>query len=62
MIEQQENEDRTAYLIRVAYTFIQENELVANQEIEYDETSCDAYCLADELMTEYENYIFDKKE
>ena len=47
MIKQKEGESRTRYLLRVASEFIAEH---PNDTIEYDETTCDGYCLSEELL------------
>jgi len=46
MITEKEGESRSAYLVRVAVEYIREN---ADFNIDYDETTCDGYCLAEEL-------------
>ena len=53
MITQKENETRQEYLIRVTIDFIRSNGLVAEQTVDYDETTCDGYCLADDLENEF---------
>ena len=46
MINQHENETRAAYIMRVAAQYIRNT---PEFTIDYDETTCDGYCLADEL-------------
>ncbi len=47
MIKQGDNESRTRYLLRVASEYIKET---PEKTIDYDETTCDGYCLSEELM------------
>lgn len=47
MIKQKDEESRTKYLLRVAAEYIEEN---PEHTIDYDETTCDGYCLAEELI------------
>ena len=49
MIVQKDDESRTKYLLRVASEYIAEN---PDQTIDYDGTTCDGYCLSEELMIE----------
>lgn len=46
MLKQGDNESRIRYLVRVAAKYIHEN---PEQTIDYDETTCDGYCLSQEL-------------
>ena len=46
MIKQGEDESRTKYLLGVAAEYIANN---PEHCIDYDETTCDGYCLSDEL-------------
>ena len=46
MINQGDGESRTRYLLRVAAEYISEN---PEQTIDYDDTTCDGYCLSEEL-------------
>ena len=51
MIEPKENEDRLTYLARVLHHFM--NQTGAGElTIEYDDTTCDGYCLATDIMSE----------
>jgi hypothetical protein len=52
MITQRKNESRAAYLMRVASEYILDN--CPEDTIDYDETTCDGYCLAEELKDEAE--------
>lgn len=52
MIKQRENETRAAYLMRVAAEYISN---CPDGEIDYDETTCDGYCLSEELATMAKN-------
>ena len=47
-----ENEPRIEYLARVLYQFVRENEIVADQTMDYDDAECDAYCLAQDFIDE----------
>lgn len=49
------HETRLQYLLRVAISHIREH--AADKETEYDESSCDGSCLADELQNEYDDLI-----
>jgi len=49
MITQGKNESRLLYLLRVATVYIEAH---PDYEVDYDETTCDGYCLADELRNE----------
>lgn len=46
MIVQQPNETRLMYVLRVAEAYIEANPY---HIIDYDDTQCDGYCLAEEL-------------
>ena len=50
MIKQMPDEDRATYLVRVAIHFCLNN---SDMQIDYDETTCDGMCLADELAAEF---------
>ena len=52
MIKQRDEETRAAYLMRVAAAYINE---CPDNSIDYDETTCDGYCLAEELTVEADN-------
>jgi hypothetical protein len=52
MIKQNEGESRTRYLLRVAAEFIDQH---PNDTIDYDETTCDGYCLREELIIAYQS-------
>lgn len=49
MIIQGKDESRLLYLLRVAVVFIEAH---PEEAIDYDETTCDGYCLAEELLGE----------
>lgn len=46
MINRIEGDSRTSYLLRVASEYIADN---PEQKIDYDDTTCDGYCLSEEL-------------
>ncbi len=50
MLTQDKTETRAQYLMRVAAEYIRQN--CPDGDIEYDETTCDGYCLADDLDAE----------
>jgi hypothetical protein len=52
VILQRDFEDRDLYLVRVAIAMLKENASIIDTVI-YDEAECDAYCLADDLETEF---------
>jgi hypothetical protein len=54
MITQKKDEPRLEYLLRVSIHFLREGGrgIVAEQTADYDETTCDGYCLADDLENE----------
>lgn len=54
MITQLPDESRLMYLVRVASAYIGD---YAYGEIEYDEATCDGYCLAEELQNEWESQL-----
>jgi hypothetical protein len=54
VITQGKTESRLAYLLRVAAAFADKH---ASGTIDYDETTCDGYCLADELRGEIDGLI-----
>jgi hypothetical protein len=47
MIEQGKTESRAEYVMRVAAAYIRQH--CPDMTIEYDGTSCDGYCIADDL-------------
>ena len=47
MIDQEPSESRVKYLMRVAALFILEH---GESTIEYDDTTCDGYCLSEEII------------
>lgn len=51
-VKQKESETRKDYLIRVAIEMLNENGYSIDT-IEYDEAKCDAFCLAEDLMIEF---------
>ena len=51
MITQGKNEPRLEYLARVLHEFM-DNTVAGEQTIEYDETTCDGQCLANDFMAE----------
>lgn len=52
MIEQRDDETRAAYLMRVASAYISDH---PDHAIQYDEATCDGYCLSEELAIEADN-------
>lgn len=50
---QKEGESRKDYLIRVAIVMLRENGYNC-EAVFYDGTECDAFCLADDLESEFE--------
>jgi len=52
MIDPKPNEPRIEYLARVLFAFMQENGIAAECTIDYDETTCDGACLADDFVSE----------
>ncbi len=59
MITQGKTEPRLAYLLRVAVAFA---EKYPNGTIDYDETTCDGFCLADDLRGEVDGLIAMERE
>ena len=51
MIEQLENEERIAYLVRVLHEFMKST-IAGEQTIGYDGAICDGHCLAQDLADE----------
>lgn len=51
MIIRGKKESRLVYLLRVAVAYIEAH---PEETIDYDDTTCDGYCLADELRLEIE--------
>ncbi len=54
MITQLPDESRLMYLVRVASEYIGK---YAYGTVDYDETTCDGYCLTEELQTEWERVM-----
>ena len=52
MINPRENESRIEYLARVLHAFMDENWAAAVCTIDYDETTCDGLCLAQDFINE----------
>ncbi len=52
-IIQKENESRKDYLVRVAIIMLRENADIMDT-ITFDEAECDAFCLADDLESEFD--------
>lgn len=52
MITQQKDEERIDYLIRVLEAFMAE---YGYNSVEYDETTCDGMCLAEDIKNEVES-------
>jgi len=52
MIKQYANEPRIEYLARVLFAFMEENGYAAECVIDYDETTCDGACLAQDFIDE----------
>ena len=50
---QKENETTKNYLVRVAIKMLYENAYQIDT-IEFDETECDAFCLAEDLRNEFD--------
>ena len=51
MIIQEENESRIEYLVRVLDWFMQ-NTCAGELTADYDDTTCDGYCLVDDFKNE----------
>lgn len=51
MITQKENETRIEYLCRVLHEFM-DRTIAGEQTIDYDETTCDGLCLANDIAAE----------
>jgi hypothetical protein len=51
MIEPKENEPRIEYLARVLYALMNDT-IAGEQTIDYDETTCDGMCLANDIAAE----------
>lgn len=56
MIVPKENESRIQYLSKVLCAFMRENP-VSDYTIDYDDTTCDGACLADDIAAETGAYI-----
>lgn len=54
MINQRPDETRSEYLLRVVEAFIRQNPLVEEAEVDYDGTTCDGNCLAEDCRNEWE--------
>lgn len=54
MITQLPDESRLLYLVRVASAYVGD---YAYGEVDYDEATCDGYCLSEELRIEWERYM-----
>lgn len=54
MITQLPDESRLMYLVRVASAYVGN---YAYGKVDHDETTCDGYCLADELQIEWEQHM-----
>ncbi len=54
MITQLPDESRLMYLVRVASEYVVK---YAYGTVDYDETTCDGYCLTEELQTEWERIM-----
>ena len=52
MIVKRKNESRIEYLARVLYAFMNENGIAAECTIDYDDATCDGYCLAQDFIDE----------
>ena len=52
MITPRKDEPRIEYLARVLHAFIDENGIAAECTVDYDETTCDGYCLAQDFIDE----------
>lgn len=55
-LEQKENEDRKTYLVRLAIEYIKEHTGYSgiDDELFYDGSVCDGYCLAEDLRAEFD--------
>jgi hypothetical protein len=51
MIEQGKDEQRIDYLARVLY-YLMYSTVAGEQTIDYDETTCDGLCLAEDFLSE----------
>ena len=52
-VKQKENETRKNYLVRVAIKMLDHNGY-GMDTIEFDESECDAFCLAEDLRNEFD--------
>lgn len=53
--KESEFKDRKTFEVALAIAFLKENSGYSHTEtLNYDETTCDGYCLADELMYSFE--------
>lgn len=52
MIEQRKDESRIEYLARCLFEFMESNGTAAECTLDYDETTCDGYCLAQDIVDE----------
>ena len=55
MIVQKEDEKRIEYLTRVLHEFMKKT-IAGEQTIDYDETTCDGMCLANDIASELNMY------
>lgn len=60
MIIQKPNESRKEYLLRVTVSFLRENWEAAECTTDYDGTTCDGNCLADDIEAELSESEFHK--
>ena len=51
MLEQKKGEDRLEFLARVLFHFMNDTH-ASGETIDYDGTTCDGYCLAQDFMDE----------
>ena len=52
MIEPKKGESRVEYLAKVLHAFMEENGIAAECTIDYDGTTCDGACLAQDFIDE----------
>lgn len=58
MTTQKLNESRKDYLLRVTVAFLRDNWEAAECTTHYDGTTCDGYCLADDIEAELDESAF----
>lgn len=51
--EQNENETRKEFLVRIAIYYLEDTGMESFAELEYDGAVCDAYCLSEDLKIEF---------